>query len=177
MLNVSADGPFLGHPATAFALLFTGNLTGTGNVTATGNIAAKYQDVAEWVPAKQTFPAGTVVVLDVEQTNHVEASLQAYDTPVAGVVTEMPGLLLGEAGNDKIMVATIGGVKVKVDASRKPIHIGDLLVSGSKSGTAIASEPVEIHGRRLHQPGTILGKALEPLDSGEGNILVLLSLQ
>ena len=39
------------------------------------------------------------------------------------------------------------------------------------------SEPMEINGRRFHQPGTIIGKALEPLDAGTGEILVLLSLQ
>ncbi len=29
----------------------------------------------------------------------------------------------------------------------------------------------------MHRPGTIIGKALEPLSTGEGTILVLLSLQ
>ena len=42
---------------------------------------------------------------------------------------------------------------------------------------AMRSEPIEVTGRRLHQPGTILGKALQPLQSGEGEILALLSLQ
>ena len=46
-----------------------------------------------------------------------------------------------------------------------------------KEGVAIVSEPMEINGRKFHQPGTILGKALEPLKEGEGEILVLLSLQ
>jgi hypothetical protein len=29
----------------------------------------------------------------------------------------------------------------------------------------------------IHRPGTIIGKALEPLEGGVGEILVLLSLQ
>jgi hypothetical protein len=41
----------------------------------------------------------------------------------------------------------------------------------------MVSEPMEINGRKFHQPGTILGKALEPLAKGEKDILVLLSLQ
>ncbi|HEV7240019.1 MAG TPA: hypothetical protein VGQ36_12340 [Thermoanaerobaculia bacterium] len=45
------------------------------------------------------------------------------------------------------------------------------------TGVAMRSVPFEINGRRFHQPGTIIGKALEPLPSGEGEILVLLSLQ
>jgi hypothetical protein len=39
------------------------------------------------------------------------------------------------------------------------------------------SEPMSINGRPFHQPGTILGKALEPLEGGVGEILVLLSMQ
>ena len=68
-------------------------------------------------------------------------------------------------------------VKVKVDASRGAIGVGNLLVTSEKEGVAMRSEPMEINGRQFHQPGTILGKALEPLRDGEGEILVLLSLQ
>jgi hypothetical protein len=39
------------------------------------------------------------------------------------------------------------------------------------------SVPVEIGGVRIHRPGTLIGKALEPLEKGTGEILVLLSLQ
>jgi hypothetical protein len=39
------------------------------------------------------------------------------------------------------------------------------------------SEPVNIGGVQLHRPGTLIGKALEPLAQGTGEILVLLSLQ
>ena len=75
------------------------------------------------------------------------------------------------------MVATTGRVKVRVDATRRPIKIGDLLVTSGKSGTAMKSQPLNVGGARLHCPGTIIGKALEPLAKGRGEILVLLSLQ
>jgi hypothetical protein len=39
------------------------------------------------------------------------------------------------------------------------------------------SEPLMIQGRPFHSPGTLIGKALEPLEKGTGEILVLLSLQ
>jgi hypothetical protein len=74
-------------------------------------------------------------------------------------------------------VATTGRVKVKVDASRGPIRIGDLLVTSDVEGLAMKSEPVALGGRKIHSPGTIIGKALEPLEKGVGEILVLLSLQ
>jgi hypothetical protein len=148
-----------------------------GDINVSGNINAKYQDVAEWVPSTQKLSAGTVVVLDPDRANHVLASTTSYDTSVAGVISERPGIALGEGGEGKALVATTGRVKVKVDATRAPIKVGDLLVTSDKEGVAMRSEPVVVGGRKIHAPGTIIGKALEPLASGTGEILVLLSLQ
>ncbi len=148
-----------------------------GDVNVSGNIAAKYQDVAEWVTSPKAMSAGTVVVLDTAHSNQVLPSVQAYDTRVAGVVSDTPGLILGEGGDGKVKVATTGRVKVKVDATKEPVQVGDLLVTSDKEGVAMKSEPMQINGRPFHQPGTILGKALEPLKEGEGEILVLLSMQ
>lgn len=148
-----------------------------GNITASGNIAAKFQDVAEWVPSTQKLRAGTVVVLDTGRSNHVLASTNAYDTGVAGVISESPGVILGEGGDGRLMVATTGRVRVKVDATRAPIKVGDLLVTSGVEGVAMKSVPVDFAGTPFHRPGTIIGKALEPLEKGVGEILVLLSLQ
>jgi len=148
-----------------------------GDIRASGNISAKYQDVAEWVPTTQRLAAGTVVVLDTRNSNHVLASTTAYDSRVAGVISAQPGIMLGEAGEGKVLVATTGRVRVKVDATRAPIEIGDLIVTSDVSGVAMKSEPISIGGRQFHAPGTIVGKALEPLAKGTGEILVLLSLQ
>jgi hypothetical protein len=148
-----------------------------GNITVDGNINAKYQDVAEWVPSTQKLAAGTVVILDTGRDNHVLASKGAYDTRVAGVISAQPGLSLGEAGEGKVLVATTGRVKVRVDATRAPIKIGDLIVTSEVEGVAMKSVPVELGGVALHRPGTLIGKALESLEKGTGEILVLLSLQ
>jgi len=149
----------------------------TGSLTVDGNIAAKYQDVAEWVPAAAQLAAGTVVVLDSTKPNQVVSSSTSYDTRVAGVVSAQPGITLGEQSEKKVLVATTGRVRVKVDATDGPIEIGDLLVTSSREGFAMKSMPVEIGGSRIHRPGTLIGKALEPLAGGTGEILVLLSLQ
>ena len=77
----------------------------------------------------------------------------------------------------KEMIATTGRVKVRVDATKHPVKAGDLLVTSSKPGTAMLSVPVKVGDVEMHRPGTLIGKALEPLASGEGEILVLLSLQ
>jgi len=136
-----------------------------------------YQDVAEWVPATSKLAAGTVVVLNRDKNNEVQASMQSYDTAVAGVVSAMPGLILGVEAPEKAQIATTGRVKVKVDATAHPIKVGDLLVTSDKPGYAMLSQPLDIGGIKLHRPGTLIGKALEPLKGGEGEILVLLSLQ
>jgi hypothetical protein len=167
----------IGTVPTSYRLDVNGNTNVTGNMNVTGNINAKYQDVAEWVESSQALAAGTVVVLDQTKSNQVIASSQAYDTRVAGVISLQPGIALGENGAGKVLVATTGRVRIKVDASRESIHVGDLLVTSDVAGVAMKSQPLDVGGVQIHRPGTLIGKALEPLEKGSGTILVLLSLQ
>jgi hypothetical protein len=182
-MRIDKDGNVgIGTSSPAAKLHVTGNSIVTGNMDVAGvinggTINAKYQDVAEWVESSQKLEAGTVVALDPGKSNQVLASAEAYDTKVAGVVSAQPGIALGIGGEGKVLVATTGRVKVKVDATRAPIKIGDLLVTSDVQGVAMRSEPITIGGRRMHTPGTLIGKALEPLAKGTGEILVLLSLQ
>ena len=148
-----------------------------GDAQVDGNLAAKYQDVAEWVQAPGPLAAGVVVVVDPRSRNQVLEASESYDTRVAGVVSSRPGLLLGEAGQNRVKVAHSGRVKVKVDTSYGPIAVGDLLVTSPTPGHAMRSQPLQLGGTPIHRPGTLLGKALEPLDAGQGEILVLLTLQ
>lgn len=166
----------IGTTAPTAKLHVMGNATVSGALSA-GSFAATYQDLAEWVPAGSRILPGTVVVIDPDRSGEVRAGSLAYDTRVAGVVSVKPGIILGEAGEGKVMVATTGRVKVKVDASRGAIRIGDLLVTSEREGMAMRSEPIVVAGTKIHRPGTLIGKALEPLLEGQGEILVLLSLQ
>jgi hypothetical protein len=177
--NVSLNSGNVGiGTATPSAKLdVNGNTNVTGNVNVTGSLNASSQGIAEWMPAALSLPAGTVVVLDSKAPNQVTASAQEYDTRVAGVIAEKAGVALGEAGKDKALVATAGIVKVKVDATRASIHVGDLLVTSDREGLAQKSEPLDLWGTPMHRPGTLIGKALEPLENGTGEIMVLLSLR
>lgn len=148
-----------------------------GDIRASGNVAAKFQDVAEWVPATAHMEPGTVVVLNRTKENEVMPSARSYDTAVAGVVSAQPGVILGVQGDSKAAIATTGRVKVRVDAGSGAIEIGDLLVTGDRPGTAMKSRPIDVGGFAIHRPGTVIGKALQPLARGQGEILVLLSLQ
>ena len=166
----------IGTTSPQYKLDVAGNINSSATITG-NNIVAKYQDMAEWVPSSEQLAAGTVVVLDSSNSNQVIASTQVYDTRVAGVISEQPGIALGEKSENKVLVATMGRVRVKVDATKSPIHIGDLLVTSDIPGVAMKSEPIIIQGRQIHAPGTLIGKALEPLAKGQSKILVLLSLQ
>lgn len=154
-----------------------GNLNVTGSITGASVINAVYQDIAEWVPGSKDLLPGTVVVLDPQKANQVMASMKPYDTSVAGVVSAQPGVILGRGDDMKTKVATVGRVKVRVDASKRAVRIGDLLVTSDIPGMAMVSEPVIVDGVKMHRPGTLIGKALEPLADGKGEVLTLLSLQ
>ena len=116
-------------------------------------------------------------MIDANRGNHVLPASTPYDQRVAGVISERPGLILGEGGDDQVKVAHSGRVKVKVDASYGPVAAGDLLVTSATSGYAMRSEPLRVGEVMMHRPGTLIGKALEPLAEGKGEILVLLLLQ
>jgi hypothetical protein len=155
----------------------TQTLDVAGNVNVSGNIGAKYQDVAEWVETAEPLEAGTVVIVDPSESNRVLPSPKAYDTRVAGAVSKQPGLILGEQSDTKAMIAQSGRVRIKVDAKYGAIRIGDLLVTSPTPGYAMRSKAIKVGGQAIHRPGTLLGKALEALPNGKGEILVLLTLQ
>jgi len=69
------------------------------------------------------------------------------------------------------VVAVAGRVYVKADASAAPIKPGDLLTTSSIPGHAMKALD-----RALTQ-GAIIGKAMTGLDTGQGLVLVLVSLQ
>jgi hypothetical protein len=177
--NIAAGGTinFMIGSASKFQVANNGNVTVANNMSVNGNIAAKYQDVAEWVETTEPLEPGMVVIVDPSEPNRVLAAPKAYDTRVAGAVSRQPGLVLGEKSDSKAMVAQSGRVKVKADARYGAIKIGDLLVTSPTPGHAMRSRPVRVGSERMHRPGTLLGKALEALPSGKGEILVLLTLQ
>jgi hypothetical protein len=127
-------------------------------------------DIAEYFSVAEEPEPGTVMVIG--EDSKLQCSSTAYDTTVAGIVSTAPGVSLGtnDDGNEgEKLIAVAGRVPCKVDATYAPIMPGDLLTTSDTPGHAMkAADP---------QIGTILGKALEPLDSGTGVIEVLVTLQ
>lgn len=127
-------------------------------------------DVAEYFAVDVDVEAGAVVVIG--EDGRLQCSTTAYDTRVAGIVSTSPGMSLGvkEEGNEgEKLIAVAGRVPCKVDATYAPIEPGDLLTTSETPGYAMKATNPKV--------GTILCKALEPLDSGTGVIEVLVTLQ
>ena len=112
-----------------------------------------------------------------DNPGHLKRSASAYDTRVAGVVSGangiQPGISLRQEGvvEGGENVALSGRVYVQADAALGAIHPGDLLTTSDTPGHAMR---VSDHARAQ---GAILGKAMTPLESGKGLILMLVTLQ
>ena len=120
---------------------------------------------------------GTVMVL----TSHgmLEPSSKAYDKRVAGIVSGAgnfkTAIILDKHkdldGDERVPIALIGKVFCQVDASYSPIDIGDLLTTSPTIGHAMKATDY------MNAFGTIIGKALSPLQNGKSMIPVLVALQ
>jgi hypothetical protein len=161
----------------------TGNLSATGNVVVTGTVTAKDvllsgMDCAEdfAIANAASLEAGTVVVFDGEDT--ISPCKDEYSKRAAGVISGagkyQPGVVLGRncaSGVGKAPVALLGRVYCKVDADFSAIEVGDLLTTSSTPGHAMkASDP-------LKGIGSVIGKALRPMESGKGLLPILVALQ
>ncbi len=135
-------------------------------------------DYAEAVDAKgsrKSYEPGDVLVIGDDSSGEVQKSAEPYSTMVAGIFATKPGVigrrqtLVQDA--TELPMAMIGIVPTKVSTENGPIHRGDLLVTSSRAGYAMKGTD---HSRML---GAVIGKAMEPLNSGTGVIAVLVTLQ
>ncbi len=127
-------------------------------------------DVAEWVELSANASPGDVLVFDPEQPGAYRPSNVPCSSFVAGVVSSLPGVVLGATlgADSQALLALIGIVPVKVTSEGGPIRPGDLLVTSSTPG----------HAMRWTDSGAVpcalIGKALEPMVDARGLVLVLL---
>jgi hypothetical protein len=142
-----------------------------------GDIILRNADCAEDFDVAETEESepGTLMVFDEEGV--LRQSRRPYDKRVAGVVSGggdcRPGLVLDRhpLRPNRRPVALMGRVFCKADARFSPIEIGDLLTTSHTPGHAMkAADPLKAFG-------AVIGKALKPLDEGDGLIPILVSLQ
>ncbi len=138
------------------------------------NGAADFAELMEAEGAVATYEPGDVLVVSASADRGVARSAEAYSTAVIGVYSARPGFVgsahpMEEPRDGELPVAMLGIVPCKVTAENGPIHRGDLLVTASTPGHAMRADSPP--------PGTVLGKALAPLESGAGVIEIAVTLQ
>lgn len=178
-----ADGQYgIGIYASGGSDGFAGHFRGNVKITRKSDGATVMElgeglDFAEGFHVKKPdlIEPGTVLVIDSETPGKLRMSQDPYDTKVAGIVAGANGLGSGVrlgAGMFDHDVALAGRVYCKVEALDHDVRLGDLLTTSTIPGHAMRAADRE----RSH--GTILGKAMEPLEKGQtGKILVLVTLQ
>ena len=134
--------------ATANELKVDGGLSynPSTNVLATTATQAQYADLAERYRADKTYDEGHVVILGGSE--EITESTQENDTRIAGVISERWAYLMNEK-EDGPAVALKGKVTCKVVGT---VSKGDLLVSSSTPGHAVASDsanPMAVIGRAM----------------------------
>jgi hypothetical protein len=145
-----------GHNPGGMAGFFDGDIVVTGDIRVAGADCAEHFDAVNQVVA----PPGTVMVLD--HTGGLRVGDSDYDRRVAGVVSGAgafrPAVIMdsgpGDDGTGRIPVALVGKVYCKVDGTRAPVAVGDLLTTSQTPGHAMRAEDP---GRAF---GAVLGKAL-----------------
>jgi len=120
---------------------------------------------------------GTLMIIDENHPGELKVSIQEYDTRIAGIISGAgginPGITLQQDGmtKGKTMIAIAGRVYCKADISNGEIKPGDLLTSSNNAGYAMKAT------NRDRSHGTIIGKAMSGLKTGNGLVLVLVNLQ
>lgn len=129
---------------------------------------------------RKASEAGSTAVLGVVSASYAKEQLAAGGDVIGagGLDGEIP---LSEAKpvvpGDYMLVVVRGPCQVKASAAGGAIQVGDLLANAGAAGHAAKAGAVLVDGVAMAAPGTVLGKALEPLDKGEGLIYVYVMLQ
>jgi hypothetical protein len=139
-----------------------------------GDIKLLGADLAEEFGSSTSIEPGSVVI--AIGPDEVALTRRAHDRRVVGVASGAgdlrSALRLGtRPGEARVPVALTGRVYCKADAAHGPIDLGDLLTTSTTEGHAMRVED------RAAASGAIIGKALAPLEHGQGLVPVLLALQ
>ena len=108
-------------------------------------------------------------VVMIDKTGGIRLSDAPNSTAVIGVISVNPAQILREELPNSVPVALSGTVPCKVTTENGPIYPGDLLTTSSKPGYAMKANPPMV--------GTIVGKAMEKLEEGEGTVMVFVTRQ
>jgi hypothetical protein len=155
------------------------HISANGTYTAGSDFAEAFEASG----GKASYEPGDVLVLSKNNPKAIEKSSIPYDTKVAGIYSTRPGVLgadkdgVTRMDENDIPVAITGIVPARVTDENGTIEPGDLLTTSSVPGCAMKASPAVINGIKIYPAGTIVGKALGSLTSGQGIIKVLVALR
>jgi hypothetical protein len=145
---------------------------GNGDIILSNADAAEDFALADEVEA----PPGSVMVLGMDGA--LRPCSTAYDQRVVGVVAgagaRRPGIVLDRqsaTAEVRVPISMMGKAACRVDARFGAVAVGDLLTSSPSEGCAMRVRD------SLHAPGSVIGKALTPLENGKGLVEMLICLQ
>ena len=120
--------------------------------TTTVAYSANGTDMAEYfVKNDETFSPGDVVSASNSGLTKTSTS---YDSKMIGIVSTAPSFVGGEDGANKVLVAIVGQVPVKIATSSPTIAKGDFVTSSIVAGRAT----------KAVKPGFVIGKSLQDWD-------------
>ncbi len=144
-----------------------------GDVVVFSGISAPLETMGSPVVqvAKAKSANSTAVAGVVYQRFNIEALAEESkaDLEVTSAGPVMPG--------EYLLLVVQGPAQVKASALAGAIRPGDLLSSAGQVGHAAKVAEVKVEGVIMTVPGTVFGKALESLDTGQELIYVFVTLQ
>ena len=170
-VGVDDDGGFLriqDHADEAVVLIAADS---GGFISVSGE---RVHDVAEVfdLGTREGVVPGSVMSVDALGSGALMPAAEPYDRKVVGVISGagdfQHAMLIGSRadGSNDLPVALTGQVYVRISAENGPISPGDLLVSSSSPGVAMAARDTE------RSIGAVIGKALQSFEDRDSEGLV-----
>jgi hypothetical protein len=143
-------------------------------IASAGSYRSDAGAVAQFLKGDGSITQGDLLV--VRPDGVLGPSSSRSQPTIVGVAAPRAGLVTGAATGERTRLALAGVVPVKATLEGGPILPGDFLTSSSTAGHAMKATPVLTGGAPAHLPGTIVGRAMTPLDPTLGTVLVLIDL-
>ena len=169
----------------------TVGLTGNGDalyVSGTSEFHGRIRIFNRQENDRSAFPANMVEIFEVDDAEYVSPgdilvvseggksvlsrARQEYHPGVIGIVSGNPTIIINNCGKEKKVypVALAGTAFCRIDARKKPVRPGDLIVTAETPGCGMAGSIDS-----FEKIGTVIGKALDSLDDGINIIPVFIS--
>ena len=168
--SISAVGNVYASTLIVSAGIINSAANGTSNIGSSSNYfdtvfakatSAQYADLAEMYQADAVYAPGTVVSFG--GAKEITVTTQDSDARIAGVISTRPAYRMnsGLEGENTVPVALVGRVPCSVIGA---VARGDMMVSAGNGAARSESAPAM---------GTVIGKALQNFDGGQGIIEIV----